>query len=431
MQADVTIHVERLGKVYRLYDRPVDRLKEAIHPGGRSYHREFHALREVSFDVGRGETFGIIGRNGSGKSTLLKTIAGVLTPSAGTVRVAGRVSALLELGAGFNPELTGLENVYLQGTLMGFSRGEMTARCPAILAFADIGDFIAQPVKHYSSGMFVRLAFACAIHVDPDILIVDEALAVGDVEFQQKCYGQIARLKDAGTSILLVSHDLGSIVEFCDRAMLLDHGRTVVSGPPDDVVNRFKQLISTGSPGAVSPPSGPVAAAAVRPPAGELSRHFTCERNVKEYGEGVVSIVDWGVLDAEGRPSAVLDNDADTEIVIRLQFHAACENPVAGYFLTDAKGREIVGTNTAFEGVELGARQDGETVTIRFRQKLAVAPGVYLLNIGCSEYVGERIVAHHRLYNLAALTVHSRKRFVGFCALNPVITVEGPRQRHV
>ena len=186
MESEGTIHVENLSKVYNLYDRPMDRLKEALHPGGRSYHREFFALRDVSFDILRGETVGIIGRNGSGKSTLLKILAGVLTPTAGKTAVRGRVSSLLELGAGFNPELSGLENVYLQGTLMGFTRAEMEARVPAILEFADIGDFIHQPVKHYSSGMFVRVAFACAINVDPDILLVAAALSVGDVRFQVK-----------------------------------------------------------------------------------------------------------------------------------------------------------------------------------------------------------------------------------------------------
>ncbi|NCD23736.1 MAG: ABC transporter ATP-binding protein, partial [Spartobacteria bacterium] len=191
METNLAIHVAGLSKIYPLYDRPFDRLREALHPFKRKCHRDFHALRDVGFDVRAGETLGIIGRNGSGKSTLLKILAGVLTPTAGRVRVAGRVSSLLELGAGFNPEMTGLENVYLQGTLMGFTRGEMDERRDAILAFADIGEFISQPVKHYSSGMFVRLAFACAIHVEPDVLIVDEALAVGDVEFQQKSYQAI------------------------------------------------------------------------------------------------------------------------------------------------------------------------------------------------------------------------------------------------
>ena len=423
METDVLIQVDGLSKVYALYDRPFDRLKEALHPGGRKFHRDFFALQDVAFAVRRGETLGIVGRNGSGKSTLLKILAGVLTPTAGAVRVRGRVSALLELGTGFNPELTGLENVYLQGTLMGYARREMEARVPGIVAFADVGEFIHQPVKHYSSGMFVRLAFACAIHVEPDVLIVDEALAVGDVEFQQKSYQAICRLRDAGTAVLLVSHDLGSIVEFCGAAVLLDHGRIVARGRAGEVVNKFKQLMSTHALEAAPPPA--VAAPAAAAWTGALNAHFKREKCTEEYGGGVATILDWGVLDPTGQPTALIDNADEIEIRVVLRFNQDCRRPIAGYFLTDAKGREIVGTNTEFEGFELGPRRAGETVAVRFRQRLAVAPGAYLLNVGCSEYVDGEIVAHHRLYNLTALTIHSRKRFVGFCALETDIAA-GP-----
>lgn len=422
MEKNTAIQIEGLSKVYGLYDRPIDRLKEALHPGGRKYHRDFFALQDVAFNVRRGETLGIIGRNGSGKSTLLKILAGVLTPSTGEVRTDGRVSALLELGAGFNPELTGMENIYLQGTLMGFSRLEMDERAVKIISFADIGEFIDQPVKHYSSGMFVRLAFACAVHVEPDILIVDEALSVGDIEFQQKSYQEICRLQKAGISILLVSHDLGSIVEFCTHALLLEHGKTVAYGRPGEVVNKFKQLLSTNMIRPESPAQDSSAEAVHWE--GGLQSHFKREKCTEEYGGGVASIQDWGVLDPEGQPSSLIDNGEEVEILIQLRFNQPCQRPIAGYFLTDAKGREIVGTNTQFEGIELGPRARNDTLWIRFKQKLAVTPGVYLLNIGCSEYVGSDIVAHHRLYNLMALTIHSRKRFVGFCALESKITVE-------
>jgi teichoic acid transport system ATP-binding protein len=425
MEPDIAIRVDGLGKVYSLYARPLDRLKEAMHPGGRKYHRDFHALQDLSFEVRRGETLGIIGRNGSGKSTLLKILAGVLTPTSGRVSVLGRVSALLELGAGFNPELTGLENVFLQGTLMGYTRREMASRVPRIMDFADIGEFIQQPVKHYSSGMFVRLAFACAIHVEPEVLIVDEALAVGDVEFQQKSYRAICRLRDAGTAVLLVSHDLSSIVEFCGAAVLLDHGRIVASGGAGEVVNKFKQLMSTHAlEAAERPVERPAALPAAPGWTGDLQAYFKREKGTEEYGGGVASILDWGVLDPAGRPAAQIDNGEEIEIRVVLHFNQDCRRPIAGYFLTDVKGREIVGTNTEFERFELGPRRSGETVIVRFRQKLAVAPGEYLLNVGCSEYVNGEIVAHHRLYNLTALTIHSRKRFVGFCALDTRIAAE-------
>jgi lipopolysaccharide transport system ATP-binding protein len=240
---DIVIKVENLAKVYKLYDSPQDRLKESLHPLRKKYHKDFYALSGVSFEIKKGETVGIIGRNGSGKSTLLKTITGVLTPTSGSVMVNGKVSALLELGAGFNPQLTGLENVYFNGMIQGFTREEMDAKLDTILSFADIGDFVHQPVKTYSSGMFVRLAFAVAINVEPDLLIVDEALSVGDEAFQRKCFSRILDFKKNGKTILFVSHSAATIVELCDRAILFDHGELILEATPKPVVSRYQKLI--------------------------------------------------------------------------------------------------------------------------------------------------------------------------------------------
>ncbi len=241
------VSVRNLTKTYRLYDSPRDRLKEAIHPFRRKYHRDHDALRDMSFEIGRGETVGIIGRNGSGKSTLLKLITGVLTPTRGSVDVKGRVSAMLELGTGFNPEFTGIENVYLGGALMGYTRKEMDARLDAILAFADIGEYARQPVKSYSSGMFVRLAFAVMTVLDPDVLVLDEVLAVGDIAFQNKCLRTIARLAESGgTTILFVTHDMNALRLLCDRALLLDGGRLVMDAPPFAVIDRYADLLFKG-----------------------------------------------------------------------------------------------------------------------------------------------------------------------------------------
>lgn len=422
MNTEPIIHVDSVSKVYPLYNHPRDRLKEALWPGKRSFHRDFYALRDVSFDLYRGEALGIIGKNGSGKSTLLKMLAGVLTPTSGHIRVAGRVSSLLELGAGFNPELSGTDNIFLQGTLMGLPNAEMLARMETITGFAAIGDFIHQPVKHYSSGMFVRLAFACALNVDPDVMIIDEALAVGDLEFQHKSYQAICRLKERGAAILLVSHDLGAIVEFCTRAMLLDQGVNLASGAPSEVVNKYKQLLSTSSI-LTEPAAGHPDHSGSHEP---LKSHFTQERCVNEYGGTVATIRDWGVRNSAGQPASIIDNAEEMEFVIELEFHRPCAQPIVGYFLTDSKGREIVGTNTAFEQVPLGACKPGDLVRFRFRQKLAIMPGSYFLNLGCSEEIGGEIVAHHRLYSLTTLTVISRKRFVGFCTLNPQILVDYP-----
>ena len=248
----MTIRAHHLSKVYKLYDRSIDRLKESLHPLRRIYHHDFHALKDVSFEIKRGETFGIIGKNGSGKSTLLKIIAGVLTPSGGALEVKGKVSALLELGIGFNPDMTGRENIYFSGTIMGYSREEMDEKVDDILAFADIGDFIHQPMKTYSSGMFVRLAFAVATKVDPEILVIDEALAVGDMFFQSKCTLLMKRMIDSGVTLLYVSHDTSSVTNLCRRAIYLENGMVKTMGDALSVTDQYlkdmRQLIYRASP---------------------------------------------------------------------------------------------------------------------------------------------------------------------------------------
>lgn len=251
------IRADHLSKVYKLYDRSIDRLKESLHPFRRIYHHDFHALKDVSFEIKKGETFGIIGKNGSGKSTLLKIIAGVLTPSSGALEVRGKVSALLELGIGFNPDMTGRENIYFGGTIMGYSRDEMDAKVDDILSFADIGDFIHQPMKTYSSGMFVRLAFAVATKVDPEILVIDEALSVGDMFFQSKCTLLMKRMIDSGVTLLYVSHDTSSVTNLCKRAIYLENGIVKAIGDALSVTDQYlkdmRQLIYRASPECDSP----------------------------------------------------------------------------------------------------------------------------------------------------------------------------------
>lgn len=239
IMTDIAISVKHLTKVYKLYQKPSDRLKEALNPFKKSYHEDFYALNDVSFEIKKGETVGIIGKNGAGKSTLLKIITGVLTPTSGSVQVHGKIASLLELGAGFNPDYTGLENIYFQGSLMGYTRAEMDAKVDEILAFADIGDFVHQPVKSYSSGMFARLAFAVAINVEPDVLIVDEALSVGDAAFQIKCFNKMQSLLQLNKTILFVSHDTYSVRNFCSSAAWIDHGKLKIFGKPNDVINDY------------------------------------------------------------------------------------------------------------------------------------------------------------------------------------------------
>ena len=243
MNKDIAIKVENLSKVYKLYNAPIDRMKEALHPFKKNYHKEFYALNDISFEVKKGECVGIIGRNGAGKSTLLKIITGVLTPSGGKLTTNGRIASLLELGAGFNSEYTGMENIYFQGNLMGFGREEMDGKVQQILDFADIGDFIHQPVKNYSSGMYVRLAFACSINVEPDILIVDEALSVGDAKIQRKCFQRMDEIRKKGTTILFVTHDISATKSFCDRSILIESGTLVRDGLPIDVAVDYFRLL--------------------------------------------------------------------------------------------------------------------------------------------------------------------------------------------
>lgn len=243
MCSDIVISVKNLSKTYRIFGHPGSRIKEALTFGRISFHRRFTALEDVSFEVKKGEIIGIIGRNGSGKSTLLQIICGILKPTSGAIQVNGRVSALLELGAGFNPEFTGRENVYFQGAVMGLSKADMGERFDGIVAFADIGDFIDQPVRTYSSGMYLRLAFAVAVNVDAEILVIDEALAVGDAGFRSRCFRRIGELRNAGSTILLVSHDMRQIINFCNRALLIDKGELLLSGQPEAVVKQFHWLL--------------------------------------------------------------------------------------------------------------------------------------------------------------------------------------------
>jgi len=240
---DIAIKVENITKTYRLYDNHADRVKEAFHPLRKKYHHNFNALNDVDFEVRKGETLGIIGRNGSGKSTLLQIVCGILKPTSGSIQVNGRISALLELGMGFNPEFTGIQNLYINASILGLSQEEIDKRLDDIIAFADIGDFINQPVKSYSSGMVVRLAFAVAISVNPDILVVDEALAVGDEAFQRKCFARIKQIQEQGGTILFVSHGAGIVIELCNRALLLDQGELLIAGEPKQVISQYHRMI--------------------------------------------------------------------------------------------------------------------------------------------------------------------------------------------
>ena len=419
------ITVKDVTKIYKLYDKPIDRLKEALNPFHKEYHKKFYALNNLSFEVKKGETVGIIGTNGSGKSTILKIITGVLTPTTGEVEVNGVISALLELGAGFNMDYTGIENIYMNGTMMGFSKKEMDAKLQEILDFADIGDFVYQPVKTYSSGMFVRLAFALAINVEPEILIVDEALSVGDVFFQSKCYRRMEEIRQKGTTILMVTHDMGSIIKYCDKVVLLNKGNFVAEGAPGHMVDLYKKILAGQMEGLEAAKdvdsdfSGETAEKEQKEktyqlPHGKLMKDsLTINSNRTEYGDGRAEIYDLGLFDQRGNLTNLLLKGEEFTIKERIRFVAPIQSPIFTYTIKDKKGTDLTGTNTMFEGTDIKPVKAGDEYEVSFTQKMTLQGGEYLLSMSCTGFEQGEHTVYHRLYDVANITVISNKNTVG------------------
>ena len=419
------ITVKDVTKIYKLYDKPIDRLKEALNPFHKEYHKKFYALNNLSFEVKKGETVGIIGTNGSGKSTILKIITGVLTPTTGEVEVNGVISALLELGAGFNMDYTGIENIYMNGTMMGFSKKEMDAKLQEILDFADIGDFVYQPVKTYSSGMFVRLAFALAINVEPEILIVDEALSVGDVFFQSKCYRRMEEIRQKGTTILMVTHDMGSIIKYCDKVVLLNKGNFVAEGAPGHMVDLYKKILAGQMEGLEAAKnvdsdfSGETAEKEQKEktyqlPHGKLMKDsLTINSNRTEYGDGRAEIYDLGLFDQRGNLTNLLLKGEEFTIKEKIRFAAPIQSPIFTYTIKDKKGTDLTGTNTMFEGTDIKPVKAGDEYEVSFTQKMTLQGGEYLLSMSCTGFEQGEHTVYHRLYDVANITVISNKNTVG------------------
>ena len=424
---EYAIQVQDVSKIYRLYEKPIDRLKESLSLTHKSYHRDFFALSNISFQVKKGETVGIIGTNGSGKSTILKIITGVLTPTTGNVRVSGVISALLELGAGFNMDYTGIENVYMNGTMMGFTRSQMDEKLPEILEFADIGDFVYQPVKTYSSGMFVRLAFALAINVEPEILIVDEALSVGDVFFQSKCYRRMEEIRKQGTTILMVTHDMGSVIKYCDRVVLLNKGHYVAEGPAGKMVDLYKKILANQmdqledelvelNSEEMSDFSGDSAAGQKRKAeahSGLMKEKLTINPAKTEYGDGRAEIVDFGLFDERGNLTNLLLKGEMFTIKERIHFNTSLDTPIFTYTIKDKRGADLTGTNTMYESADVKPVKNGDEYEVEFSQKMSLQGGEYLLSMSCTGFENGEHVVYHRLYDIANITVISNKNTVG------------------
>lgn len=426
------IEIAHLTKKYKIFLSPVDRIKESLSPFHKRYSTDFYALKDISLSIRKGETIGIIGKNGAGKSTLLKIITGVLTPTDGKVDVHGRIASLLELGAGFNPEMTGIENIYLNGTIMGISRGEMENRLVDIVNFADIGDFIYQPVKTYSSGMFARLAFAVNAFVEPDILIVDEALSVGDLEFQSKCYRKFKQLKKKGITILLVTHDANAILNYCERAVLMDKGHIVTVGVPKKVVDTYKKRLAAK---AITKKSGGKKKTNIEKNATDDQKNLhalwkeslTLNKNFLEYGDGAAEILDFAILNHEGEITSIINNEEVAEIKFLLKINRQIDNPIFAFSIKDLKGIEVLGTNTMLMETEIGICNPGEVMTVTFRTCLPLHAGKYQLSLGCTEYVATNLCAHHRLYDVAFLEIVADRATCGIVNVQPEIEVDEGR----
>ncbi|MEG1876771.1 MAG: ABC transporter ATP-binding protein [Lachnospiraceae bacterium] len=423
-ESEVAIQVNHVSKLYKLYDKPMDRLKEALGLTKKKKYKEHFALSEVDITIRQGECLGIIGTNGSGKSTILKIITGVLNPTFGEVQVHGRISALLELGAGFNMEYTGIENVYLNGTMIGFSKEEIDKKLDAILEFADIGEFVHQPVKTYSSGMFVRLAFAVAINIDPEILIVDEALSVGDVFFQAKCYHKFEEFKKLGKTILFVSHDLSSISKYCDKVVLLHQGKKLGEGTPKEMIDIYKRVL-VGQYAVEESKGQNLAQDADIIAAASAKKTSAKEANPQllEYGTKQAEIIAYDISDIEGTRSNAVMKGSEFCIHMTVQFKETVQAPIFAFSFKNVRGTEITGTNTMFEKTLLEPAEQGTTKTITFTQKMSLQGGEYLLSLGLTGYEGNDFLVYHRLYDVINVTVISDKDTVGFYDMDSTVTV--------
>lgn len=389
MSSDVAIKVENLSKCYHIYDKPRDRLMQMLPFGRKQYFREFWALKDVSFDIRRGETIGIIGRNGSGKSTLLQMICGTLNPSGGTVQTNGRIAALLELGAGFNPEFTGRENVYLNSTVLGLSQHEIENCFDDIASFADIGNFIDQPIKLYSSGMMVRLAFAVAIHVKPDILIVDEALSVGDAYFQAKCANRVRKIIDDGATLLFVSHDTASVKSLCNRAVLLEKGYNKFVGDVNTAVEQYySALVASQNENVAS--KKVISDKIVAAPSDNTK--FLAMANYQRIQNGVAELINVVILDENGIPTESVIFGQLVTLRQMLRVNSPVTTLGFAYHIRDKNGLDIIYSDSGIEGEQyIQSADSGGLYTIDWTFKVHLREGSYVISSMVSHPIDLRI----------------------------------------
>lgn len=438
MLKEKAIEIKDLCKNYKMFNRKRDRLIETIIPGVKR-HKEFSAISNMDLTIYKGDAIGILGRNGAGKSTLLKMITGVVTPSSGKIDVNGKISSLLELGAAFNTELTGEENIYQHGQVMGLTKKEIEEKKQDIINFADIGEHLYQPVKTYSSGMFARLAFACAINVDPDILIVDEVLSVGDMAFQLKCFKKFEEFKKKGKTLLFVTHNVSDVIRNCNRAIIISSGKKIFDGNVKDGVEKYKKIIvklddendkeiinSEKSKKGVN--SGAQENFKINSKECEKEKKwkdsFVKNPNMIEYGNGKAEVIDFGIFDTEGNILDTIDNNKDIVLKSKILFNEKIIDPIFTMTVKDFKGLDIMGTNTLIEGITTGEYQKGDTVEVEFKQKIKLAPNKYTLSFSCTHYNknGELEVLD-RKYDALLVDVTSDKDCVGLFRIDSDIRV--------
>ena len=389
---DVVIKIEGLYKKYKMFPRKRDRLIETIFPKIER-HGTFTAINNLNLDVRKGEVLGVLGKNGAGKSTLLKMITGVVTPSAGKMEIQGKVSSLLELGTAFNLELTGIANIYQHGQVMGLSNEEIKSKEQEIIEFADIGDHLYQPVKTYSSGMFARLAFACAINVDPDILIVDEVLSVGDMAFQLKCFKKFQQFKDKGKTILFVTHSITDILKNCTRTIIIDSGNKIYDGDVKEGVEQYKKIIvgsdferNNKNTTEIDEKENDYEECHKFNNNEFWKRNFNENPNVISYGNGKAEVIDYGMFDINNNFISVIENDKEVILKSKIWFKEYVSDSIFTMTIKDFQGLEVCGTNTLIEKIATGKYKKDDIVEVGFRQRINIAPGKYTLSFSCTHF---------------------------------------------
>ena len=428
-EKEIAIEIKNLTKEYKMYPTKKDRLIEAVFPGAQR-HGTFRAMDNLNLEVKKGEILGILGKNGAGKSTLLKMVTGVVTPTSGEIITKGKISSLLELGTAFNMELTGIENIYQHGQVMGLTNEQIEERKQEIIDFADIGEHLYQPVKTYSSGMFARLAFSCAINVDPEILIVDEVLSVGDMAFQLKCFKKFDQFKKAGKTILFVTHSITDVLKNCTRTIIINSGKKIFDGGVKEGVEKYKKII-VGLDESIQPEKEEKKKVSIE---GDFKKektkntwksHFNQNNNIIEYGNGQADVIDYGIFDENGKYLQSIDNAKDVILKSKIKFNADVNEPIFTMTLKDFNGLEVCGTNTLIEKIATGKFKKGDIVEVSFKTRLRVAPNKYTLSFSCTHFKpnGELEVLS-RKYDALLVEIISSKEHVGILSLDTDIKIE-------